>query len=115
MRTYKEIKKKLGIDDSTVASWFGFKTPVSFRNSSKSDVYKSGIEQLYEAALQPFTVFLVVEPFRSSVTGEASKRILGAEFSERDAKRLQKRLKRGTVEAHSIRERNIVDFLNSFV
>ena len=46
--TIKEIKKILGLKDADIASMFGYKDAVTFRNSTRRHHIESGIEKLYE-------------------------------------------------------------------
>jgi hypothetical protein len=46
-KTIKEIKKILGIKDADIASMFGYKDAVTFRNSTRRHHIESGIESLY--------------------------------------------------------------------
>lgn len=46
-KNIKEIKKILGLKDSDIASMFGYKNVVSYRNSTRRHHIESGIESLY--------------------------------------------------------------------
>ena len=45
--TIKKIKKALGLKDGDIASMFGYKDAVTFRNSTRRHHIENGIELLY--------------------------------------------------------------------
>ncbi len=48
MKSYREIKKELGLNDSQIADMFGYKTPISYSTSTAKPRIEKGIEGLYD-------------------------------------------------------------------
>jgi hypothetical protein len=46
-KSIKEIKKELNLTDSDIAEMFGYKSAVSYRNSSRKANIEMGIEKFY--------------------------------------------------------------------
>ena len=46
--TIKDVKKALKITDKDIAEWFGYKNPVSYRNSERKKHIENGVIELFK-------------------------------------------------------------------